>query len=156
MFRTFSCSRCADLKPFWVHHVLNNNVKSKQTHTSPIFICVILNDTQIKHSQTHGKHNTHSTSTPILCWNTILRAQVKHTKVFSGWVCIQTSVTEIALVPPLPFFSSMFISKPDLILPGDLTAVSLQLTYWGRDKMADIFETTFSHAFSWMKMYKFW
>ena len=26
------------------------------------------------------------------------------------------------------------------------------LTHWGRDKMAAIFQTTFSHAFSWMKM----
>ena len=29
------------------------------------------------------------------------------------------------------------------------------LTQWGRDKMAAIFQTTFSNAFSWMKMYKF-
>ena len=31
---------------------------------------------------------------------------------------------------------------------------SVPLTHWGRDKMADIFQTTFSNAFSWMKMYK--
>ena len=29
------------------------------------------------------------------------------------------------------------------------------LTHWGRDKMATIFQTTFSNAFSWMKMFKF-
>ena len=29
------------------------------------------------------------------------------------------------------------------------------LTHWGRDKMAAVFQTTFSNAFSWMKMYKF-
>ena len=28
------------------------------------------------------------------------------------------------------------------------------LTHWGRDKMAAIFQTTFSNAFSWMKMFK--
>ena len=28
------------------------------------------------------------------------------------------------------------------------------LTYWGRDKMAAIFRTTFANAFSWMKMFK--
>ena len=28
------------------------------------------------------------------------------------------------------------------------------LTHWGRDKMAAIFQTTFSNAFSWMKIYK--
>ena len=32
----------------------------------------------------------------------------------------------------------------------------LLLTHWGRDKMADIFQTTFSNAFSWMKMLEFW
>ena len=29
------------------------------------------------------------------------------------------------------------------------------LTHWGRDKMAAIFQTTSSNAFSWMKMYEF-
>ena len=31
----------------------------------------------------------------------------------------------------------------------------LSVTHWGRDKMAAIFQTTFSKAFSWMKMYQF-
>ena len=30
------------------------------------------------------------------------------------------------------------------------------LTHWGLDKMAFIFQTTFSNAFSWMKMYDIW
>ena len=29
------------------------------------------------------------------------------------------------------------------------------LTYWGRDKMATISQTTYSNAFPWMKMYEF-
>ena len=29
------------------------------------------------------------------------------------------------------------------------------LTHWGRDKIDDIFQTTFSNAFLWMKMYEF-
>ena len=29
------------------------------------------------------------------------------------------------------------------------------LTHWGRDKMADIWQTTFSSAFSWMEMFDF-
>ena len=29
-------------------------------------------------------------------------------------------------------------------------------THWGWDKMADIFQTTFSNAFSWMEMYECW
>ena len=31
----------------------------------------------------------------------------------------------------------------------------IALRHWGRDIMATIFQTIFSHAFSWMKMYKF-
>ena len=31
----------------------------------------------------------------------------------------------------------------------------VSLTHWGRDKMAAISQTTFSSAFSWMKIYKF-
>ena len=32
----------------------------------------------------------------------------------------------------------------------------VQLTYWGRDKMAAIFQTTFLNAFSCKKMFEFW
>ena len=32
----------------------------------------------------------------------------------------------------------------------------MMLTYWGRDKMAAIFQMTFSNAFPWMKVYEFW
>ena len=32
----------------------------------------------------------------------------------------------------------------------------LLLTHWGLDKMAAIFQTTFSNGHSWMKMYEFW
>ena len=32
---------------------------------------------------------------------------------------------------------------------------SLNSTHWGRDKMVTNFQTTFSNAFSWMKMFKF-
>ena len=34
--------------------------------------------------------------------------------------------------------------------------VALGLTHWGRDKIVNIFQTTFSNVFSWMKMYQFW
>ena len=32
----------------------------------------------------------------------------------------------------------------------------IRLTHWGRDKMASMFQTTFSSTFSWMRMYEFW
>ena len=34
-------------------------------------------------------------------------------------------------------------------------AMRFGLSHWGWDKMAPIFQTTFSNAFSWMKMYEF-
>ena len=33
---------------------------------------------------------------------------------------------------------------------------TIDLTHWGRDKMANIFQMTFANAFSSMKMYEFW
>ena len=36
-----------------------------------------------------------------------------------------------------------------------LLLASRSLTHWGRDKMAAISQTTFSNAFSWMKIYQF-
>ena len=37
----------------------------------------------------------------------------------------------------------------------DQPLFALGLPHWSRDKMAAIFQTTFSNAFSWMKMFKF-
>ena len=37
----------------------------------------------------------------------------------------------------------------------DSAGPTILLTHWGRDKMAAIFRTTFSNAFSWMKIYEF-
>ena len=54
-----------------------------------------------------------------------------------------------------------------LILPQLMTSAAIathpihtgptleELTHWDRDKMAAIFQTTFSIAFSWVKMYEF-
>ena len=36
-----------------------------------------------------------------------------------------------------------------------LSNVAVKFTHWGRDKMAAVFQTAFSDAFSWMKMYEF-
>ena len=38
--------------------------------------------------------------------------------------------------------------------PFDIHLYHNLLTHWGRDKMSAIFSTTFSNAFSWMKMYE--
>ena len=38
---------------------------------------------------------------------------------------------------------------------SSLSTASCTLTHWGRDKMADISQTTFSNAFSWMNIHQF-
>ena len=40
-------------------------------------------------------------------------------------------------------------------LLGKSESKTQKMFHWGRDKMATISQTTFSNAFSWMKMYKF-
>ena len=47
------------------------------------------------------------------------------------------------------------IGRSQLSNPSDLPFLVF-LTHWGWNKMADIFQTIFSIAFSSMKMYKFW
>ena len=42
-----------------------------------------------------------------------------------------------------------------ILIHWPLGGVTIILTHWGRDKVAAIFQTTFSNAFSWMKIYKF-
>ena len=39
--------------------------------------------------------------------------------------------------------------------PSDTVFTGYIFTHWGRDKMAVIFQTTFSNAFSWMKTFEF-
>ena len=34
--------------------------------------------------------------------------------------------------------------------------LGIWMPLWGQDKMATIFQTTYSNAFSWMKIYEFW
>ena len=42
-----------------------------------------------------------------------------------------------------------------LLLKSETRAIGQCLTHWGRGKMAAIFQTAFSNAFSWMKMFEF-
>ena len=41
-------------------------------------------------------------------------------------------------------------------LQTECPATEQDLTHWGRDKMAAIFQTTVSNAFSWMKTFVLW
>ena len=59
---------------------------------------------------------------------------------------------------PTLHLTALHIMPSILIRPraiNDNVTGTQRLTHWGRDKMAAIFLTTFSNAFSWMKMYEF-
>ena len=43
----------------------------------------------------------------------------------------------------------------DMSVMNTLIVLRICLTHWGRDKIAAISQTTFSNAFSWMKMFEF-
>ena len=64
-------------------------------------------------------------------------------------VLIQVMAWHQAGAKPLP--EAVMTQFVDAYLAWSLN----ELTHWGRDNMAAIFQTTFSNAFSWMKMYKF-
>ena len=40
------------------------------------------------------------------------------------------------------------------VYPLIFESITYQLTHWGRDKMVDIFQTTFSNGFSWMNLHE--
>ena len=48
----------------------------------------------------------------------------------------------------------LFFTAHSLIFKNKVLYTT-DLTQWGRDKMAAIFQTTFSNAFSWIKIYEF-
>ena len=62
------------------------------------------------------------------------------------------------VVSPVSTDKDQKVSGPSSLYNGHpwLNLARWPLTHWGQDKMATIYQTTFSDAFSWMKMYKFW
>ena len=61
---------------------------------------------------------------------------------FVRWVLIQISMSRV-----------QYMSHGQAC--GILVIKPIHLSHWGRDKVADIFQTTFSNGFSWMKMFEF-
>ena len=75
----------------------------------------------------------------------------------SGHIMSSKSVNEIdiqTLWAKLHMFIYIYICVINW-LNSLLMRHSLWLTHWGRDKMGAISQTTFSYAFSWMKMFEF-
>ena len=72
--------------------------------------------------------------------------------VFCSGHWVNLVVTAVLNVNKTRLYQATAIHNPFSIL---LRVGFSQLPHWGRDKMAIIFQTTFSNAFSWMKMNQF-
>ena len=86
----------------------------------------------------------------------LLKRKFESTRKFSCKFVPQTDWHASLLVQVLALCSTDAkpLPKPMMIQYTD-DYCHRELTHWGRDKMAAPFQTTFSSAFSWMKMYKF-
>ena len=67
-----------------------------------------------------------------------------------------SSPAKPALHMPEPLSTTRAVTSSSHMIDRSLERKKIPvLSHWGREKMAAIFQTTFSNAFSWMKMYKF-
>ena len=67
-----------------------------------------------------------------------------------------TDVNFVAVVPPITIAKTSSVIVLTSIYRNIQVSAHKWLTHSGRDKMAAIFQTTFSNVFSWMKMNEFW
>ena len=84
-----------------------------------------------------------------------------------GYICIQTCKHFASIIRAKinvtinrnktwsRFFWSQMSNEWNIIMERMTTWIHFILTHWGRDKMDAISQTTFSSAFSWMKMFEF-
>ena len=104
-------------------------------------------------STLHWRYNDHdgvSNHQPPGCLlNRLFRRRSKKTsKICVTGLCVGNSPGPVNSPHKGPVTRKMF-PFDDVIMRMTV------LTHWGQDKMDDIFQTTFSNAFSWMKIYKF-
>ena len=71
------------------------------------------------------------------------------TVCFAGCVCVLWSTKQLLNTDDLTHYIPMMTYG---VISNDMFVA---LTHWGRDKMAEIFQMTFSDVFSWMKMFEF-
>ena len=91
----------------------------------------------------------------ILITQTYSRPRKSHGNGFSRWVSYMPTLLWTTLVGNVNMDHNGLIKIRILNMSRQMVLASVPSTHWSREKMAAIFETTFSNAFSWMKMYKF-
>ena len=116
------------------------------------FICAWINGWDNRKAGDLRCHHTHYDITVILPWRWY------HSFVLSHRFSLVTGHGIVYL----QYWSDIWCWSCMNILLIFMSVLSLNgvdghilWTHWGRDKMADIFQTTFSNAFCWMKMYEF-
>ena len=67
--------------------------------------------------------------------------------------CVLCKYSECVLTNSISYASLLYYVTP--LCGSYYTLCCLILTHWGRDEMNNISQTTFSTAFSWMKMFEF-
>ena len=93
---------------------------------------------------------------PLLCLEAPGRHHVVWTSVdFSQVRFCDIHLRAISLRVHMLLFHIMGLKIILLKLLSHLLRRQKVLTHWSRDKMAAIFQTTFSNGFSWMKIYQF-
>ena len=78
-------------------------------------------------------------------WNLFLMVQLTKVNIGSGNGMAPNRQHAIAWTNDEPVYCWIYVS-----------AGFIELTHWGWDKMDAISQTTFSSAFSWMKMFELW
>ena len=111
---------------------------------SPRSVAKVCTYTQHAHTQAELELFMESTIYIIaVCWNSLTgmtRISLFHTfSIPSAYVLAVRGVMSSAVIIVAKFFRNSPASTND------------GLTHWGRDRMADVSQTTFPNAFSWMK-----
>ena len=89
----------------------------------------------------------------ILMWNK--RTPYTRVTVILPWPTTNENCSPYFYLPISKTPKLSFLGYSTLRGTKTIRASCKCLTHWGWDKMADIPQTTFSNAFSWMKMYEF-
>ena len=118
-------------------------------------ICLAIQDTKMGYSLTHKVFSQcHTNSTRAL--KCPVNSEINLRYLSPSWPNIKCQINRSGIQIYIN------LSNQDIAYAITLTDIweyifnkTQRLTHWGRDKMAVISQTTFSNAFSWMKMYEF-
>ena len=119
-------------------------VSSYSSHFQPVIFIVRCTAQQRKHQQQQQQQQQHTTTTTPTTTTTTKQQQQQRQQKQREQKQIKDSHYRFDLIP------SKQTCRQQLLIP------CINLTHWGRDKMAAVSQTTLSNTFSWMNMLEFW